>query len=499
MIVPLPHVDREIVRRGGFLEYVDMAWEHVCPEPIVWSWHMEEMCKELEQVARDRHNEVSTHLAVCVPPASSKSLIISVLWQTWVWTWWPESKWITCTYEKELATDLSRMSRDLVQTQWYQARWPLKLTKDADSHWINEHGGWRRAVGTGGAITGKHAHFHVGDDLIKEQDSRLGSPGQIARVMAQANSFWFTTMGTRKVAKAIARVLIGQRLHEDDPPGVAIRDHGYRSMIFPARFEPDRADERDHRKEPGELLCEERCDEQGWRDLEATLGPRAARAQLQQDPPSIGGKIIKSEYLSHRYIELPADIRRVIDHHQPVQGVLFRFFWDMNFKGKEGHSRVVGQLWSKYDGRAWLIDAIAEHTGFLGALRMMRDFNSTYPFVQDHRLEDAANAPAVQEVLEHEIPGVNLEPVGGGNLARVQASEGKWAAGNIMLPHDASFMGGADGFVAEHLVYDGMKTRPDDHVAAASLATVNLFPATTTQTWAEKLRKARDLAANGAA
>jgi hypothetical protein len=468
-------IDVQIVAEGGFTEFVKLAWEHVEPEDLIWNWHMTEICRALDEIARARFRGESTHLAICVPPGCSKSLIASVLWQAWVWTWWPQSRWVSCTYEQSLASDLSRISRDLVQSDWYQERWPLALTKDAESHWINEHGGSRRAVGVGGAITGKHGHFHIGDDLIKEQDSRLGSASMIADALGKGSSFWFVTMGTRKVAKAIARVLIGQRLGDDDPPGIAMRDHGYESLVFPARYELENPDPRDHRTEPGELLCEERCDDEGWKELEIQIGPRAARAQLQQDPPAAGGKILLAPWLEHRYDNLPSELQRTIIEKRIGVEQTWRMFWDMNFKGKEGHSRVAVVLVCRWHAKAWFADGEAQYGGIVMTLSMMRDWSARYPWVNDHRLEDAANAPAVQDLLDDEIPGINLESHGGGTLARTNASEGLWSAGSAMLPRSAAWMGGSDGFVAEHLGFDGSKRRPDDYVSVSSLALVNLF------------------------
>jgi hypothetical protein len=42
------------------------------------------------------------------------------------------------------------------------------------------------------------------------------------------------------------------------------------------------------------------------------------------------------------------------------------------------------------------------------------------------------------------------------------------------LPENAPWLGGSDGFVAEHLGYDGLGTRHDDQVACSSLAIVDL-------------------------
>lgn len=481
---------RDLVARGGFRSFVKLAWPLVCPEPLVWNWHIEEIVQVLQEIAQDRFKGLTRELTICIPPASSKSLLVSTLWQPWVWTWWPESKWITSTFEQELASDLSQASLELVQSSWYQSIWPLKIVKDATRNWVNEKGGWRRAVGTGGTIIGKHAHFHVGDDLIKEQDSRLGTPSAISRVMEKANGFWFKTMVTRKVGQAIARVLVGQMLHIDDPPNKAIK-RGYESIIFPMEYDEATADPRDHRSSEGELLCEARCDYEGVRALEVDLGPAGASAQLQQKPIPPGGRLIKPDYLANRYARLPGRLLGWLEgSRNTLQGAVCRIYGDTTFKGKVTSDFTVFQCWVKYEGEYWLIDQVRGQWGFLVAKQQLRDFQRAHPRALTTKLEDAANANPMVEDLIREIPGLQLAPMGGGCLARQQQVEGIWSSGMVRLPLDVPWMGGSDGFLAEHLDYDGLGTRHDDTVSASGLALLDLSGGSATtynQTWGKVL------------
>jgi len=50
-------------------------------------------------------------------------------------------------------------------------------------------------------------------------------------------------------------------------------------------------------------------------------------------------------------------------------------------------------------------------------------------------IEDAANGPAVCEMLRQQLPGVLLVPTGGGKEARAYACQSYWEAGNVFLPH----------------------------------------------------------------
>jgi phage terminase large subunit-like protein len=402
-----------------------------------------------------------------------------VLWQAWVWTFWPESTWCVATFEAGLANDLSEMTRNLIQSPWYQDRWRVALTRDGVTDWENEHGGCRVAVGTGGSITGRHFDFHVGDDLVREQDSREGLPQTIAAHMTKAANFWFGTMATRVGEEAICRVIIGQRLHIDDPPGVAIRDHGYLSIVIPALWEAEIDGclpyPRDPRQTPGEPLDPSRRSAAGWAKIAAGLGPISARAELQQDPLPAGGRVLKAEYLDHRLARWPMSVIHAIDNKTPSPGQEWIAAWDLAFKGRNVNSRVAWGVLCREGADTYIVDASARHMGFLEACNEIRAVRARYPWVLEHDVEDAANAAATEETLRHEVPGLKLVPHGGGALARTQRVIGIWAAGQVHLPVDAPWLGGSDGLVAEHLSFDGVSKRRDDYVSMTSLGLCRLY------------------------
>jgi len=492
-------LEREKIRRRGFSEFAKRAWDKVDRNALVWNWHISEMCQALEEVARARYEGVGKELVICVPPASTKSRIASVLWQPWIWTWWPEFCFLSATYEGgpgSVALKHSTLSRNLVQSRWYQDRWPTELIKEGESYWSNAEGGVREAVGTGMAVTGDHYHGHLGDDLVPEQLSRVGTYEAISKSLEKAKGFWWSTLSTReKDLGKTARVLIGQRLHVEDPPGEAIK-RGYESIVFPAHFNPAKADPRDHRTEEGELLCKERADETYYQKKAIELGPSGASAQLEQEPIPPGGQLITEDCLKNRYEQLPGRLLRTIETGKVGQGQKWVIYIDTTSKSKKqsknprGPDFVAIQLWCKYEGEPWLIDQDRGQWGFKQTKQHIRDFSAKYPFVITIKLEDAANAPSLQDDLEGEFPGLILEPHSGGCMVRTQLVEGVWKSGNVHLPARAPWMGGGDGFVAEHLAFDGLGLRHDDQVSCSSLALVDLAHKSK-RSWAEKLKGAK--------
>jgi predicted phage terminase large subunit-like protein len=480
--------DRQLVGVYGFKAFVEIAWREADASIFEPAPHITAIAEELEEVVRKRHAGEGSDTGIALPPGASKSMIVSVLLQPWTWIWWPESAWITATYDDGLSHRLSSKARGLVESKWYQDRWPLELAKTSEKFWSNAKGGKRIAVGIGSRITGEHAHIVILDDPVKEQLTRIGTPAQISAAVGKAVDYWFGTLSTRVIDYTAARILIHQRLHVDDPIGVAEREHGYRVICLPARFDPAREDLLDHRDVEGELLCS-RLTEDALQDLEIRLGPRASAAQLDQAPVPLGGYLLLDTYLANRYKILPGDLIRAIEEEKP--GIEERWItaWDLTFKGKPTSDYVVGQVWCLYHGRDYLVDQVRGQMGYLATKQAIRDLAARYPFITTHIIEDAANAAAIDEDLGNEIPGLQLVSHGGGVLARTQQVEGIWASGAVWIPESAPWVGGADGFVAEHLSFDGLGTRHDDQVSASSLALTYLHQGQGSR-WAECMKAA---------
>lgn len=463
-------IDRELLERQGFHAFVLAAWPLIDPAPFVDNWHIARMCSVLESVARDCHDGKGREVCINVPPGMSKSLIGSVLWPAWIWAWWPESKFISATWEQRLTLKHARLMKDLVLSEWYQLRWPLTLEKEADGEIINAAKGYRTAATTGGTITGHHADIQIGDDIIREQDTR-GSAADSGVALEKARGFWFITMATRQTGDHCSRVLLGQRLHEEDVYGRAIVD-GYEHYCYPERYDPSIASPDDERTEPGEMLCPARRSREKSEALAKRLGTIAASAQLQQSPSPLGGAVIQRTWMGRFWRRLPTPIQQALHSGRPHPECELAIFGDLAFKGQLTSDWVVLQLWAKLAADRYLIDQVRDRMSFGESKAAVRNLRAKYPAVVGIYLEDAANAPAVQDDLKTEVPGLVLEPVGGGVYARATASTGFWQAGNVVLPNPAEHHWVA-GFIEEHARYKGSKADTDDQVSASSLALVH--------------------------
>ena len=215
---------RRSICEEDFYSFVQYFWDVIIPEKPVWNWHMQYICDELQEVAeRVFAGEAAPYkLLINVPPSTSKTTIGSIMYSAWCWTRMSSLRFIGGSYSGDLASDIGRKAKDIILSEKYLELWPeLAVRKDqqAVSNFANRKKGTRFSVGTGGSVTGKHAHIIMIDDPLKP-----GNESPDSAAIVEANKWMDEVIPSRKVDRAIApEIMIMQRLHENDPSGNWLR------------------------------------------------------------------------------------------------------------------------------------------------------------------------------------------------------------------------------------------------------------------------------------
>ena len=292
MLPDLIAFDREIAKES-FAEYVKMAWPVLEPtSELKWGWSLDAICEHLEAVTR---GEI-LRLLMNVPPGCMKSLLTGVLWPSWEWgpKGLPGMRYLGTAHKQDLAVRDNLKARRLIQSAWYQQRWPIKLTGDqnAKTKFENDSTGFREAMAFG-SMTGSRGDRVLLDDPLSVDHANSDADLKSAEIT-------FTeALPTRVNNDESAIVVIMQRLNEKDTSGIIIkRDLGYTHLCLPMRFEAERRcvtsiGFRDPRTVDGELLFPERFPEATVKALEKTMGSYAAAGQLQQRPAPRDGGMFK--------------------------------------------------------------------------------------------------------------------------------------------------------------------------------------------------------------
>jgi predicted phage terminase large subunit-like protein len=299
-------LEAEMMRRSLAL-FIKGAWHIVEPEvELKWNWHHDVLCSELEAFYRGDpdHDQVIFN----VPPGTSKSLFVSVLFPSWVWIKDPGKKFMCASYGADLANRDAMKMRDVIRSDWYSMRFNIELRADqeAKTFFKNSWEGWRLSTSVGGRGTGEHPDFILIDDPHSAEQAK-------SEVERQTAKDWIgQTISTRGMTKTVRKAVIMQRLHMEDMTGHLLAQGGWRHIMIPMTYEA-RADAyyKDPRK-PGELLWPDVVTPEKLEKLYVALGAYGVAGQLQQRPAPQGGSVFKRSWF--KFVDaVPAavGIRRV--------------------------------------------------------------------------------------------------------------------------------------------------------------------------------------------
>ena len=285
-------------------EFTKMAWHVIEPgTPYIGNWHLDVISEHLEAVTR---GEIR-NLLINVPPRHMKSIQVAVMWPVWVWMTRPQFRWLFASYAGSLSVRDSLKCRRLIESPWFQERWGHRfaLTGDqnAKTFFENNKSGYRFATSVGASTTG-----HGGDILVVD-DPHNSMEAQSDTMRETTLEWWDQAMSTRlNNPKTGCKVIVMQRLHENDLSGHVLRQGGWDHLCLPAEFEKGRRSKTtlgnyDPRTEDGELLWKGRFGSKEIDELKTQLGEYGTSGQLQQRPSPAAGGIIKRDWFKL----LPAD------------------------------------------------------------------------------------------------------------------------------------------------------------------------------------------------
>lgn len=429
--------EQELGRRS-LADFARMAWPVLEPAtPLKWGWALDAICEHLEAVTR---GEIK-RLLMNVPPGSMKSLLTGVIWPAWEWIERPELRYLATAHKQELAVRDNMKCRRLIQSKWYQERWPVQLTSDqnAKTKFENSATGFREAMSFT-SMTGSRGDRVILDDPHSVDDAN--SPVKLAADVVTFREALPSRVNNDQSAIAI----IMQRLNEADISAVAI-ELGYDHLCIPMRYEPGRSKwvvgAGDPRTSDGELMFPERFPEEQVADLERTMGSYAVAGQLQQRPSPRGGGILRPVWFQS-YQQPPALEWRAI-------------YADTAQKTAEQNDYSVFELWGRsVTGQAVLLDV---HRGKWEAPELLAEARAfwlkhqggTVP-LRAIKVEDKVSGTGLIQTLRRE--GVPILPIqrSRDKITRAYDAAPFIEAGNVLVPEWAHWLA---GFMAEVEAFPG--------------------------------------------
>ena len=279
--------------------------------------------------------------------AVHNSLLACVFWPAWEWIQNPSQRWLYGTYKADLAHRDANKMRDLIGSEWYQRRFGhiFQIRKDQDSSgkFANDKTGSRVSAGVS-SVTGQRGNRIVWDDPhnIEKAESAV----QRNEVINSWRTTWSERVSSEETS---SRLIIMQRLHQEDICGFLLELGGWEHLSIPTEYEgqkyfPTSLNWEDPRNNDGDLLWPHHVGTEAVADKKKTLGPYGWAGQHQQRPAPREGAQFKEEWF------------QIVD---AVPAIAHRVrAWD-NASTAGAGDYTVGVLMAKtLDGLYWIEDVV---------------------------------------------------------------------------------------------------------------------------------------------
>lgn len=424
----MPPELKAILRRD-LVSFIRKVFDTVAPgEPYIANWHIEAIAAQLEAVI----NGDTRRQIINLPPRTLKSVAISVAQSAFLLGQDPATKIICVSYSQELASELHRQFRMVVEASWFRELFPgFAIKRDRDLELVTSKGGSRFATSVGATLTGRGADHIIIDDPLKAEEA-------LSDASRNRVNIWFSnTLATRLNDPARGRIIVvAQRLHEEDLCGHLLQKGGWHHLNLPAvapeTCEVPLGHGRAHRWKQGEPLDACRLPHEQLNRIKAEIGSLNYSAQYLQSPVPVEGNIVKRQWIKW-YDQVPE--RRPGD--QIVQS------WDIASTISDSGDWTVCTTWLKRGNDYYLLNVLRGRWEF--------------PEVRRRIVEHARDHGAKVVLIEKAGPGLNMvqelrslnligspRPIGvvplGSKPDRMAVASCRIEAGQVWMPRDAPWL-----------------------------------------------------------
>lgn len=420
----------EALARRSFFAFTWKVFQTLHPDPadaFIPNWHVEAICHALE----DARVGATRRLVITVPPRHLKSISAAVAYPAFLLGHDPGCRILVASYSLDLARKHSDDFRTILESDWYRRLFPLtkinlRGTRGEEIRTTSK--GVRKAVSTGGAVTGFGADYVIVDDLLKAQDATSETEREHAKTYL--DSSLLTRINNPEKGRIIA---IQQRLHEDDPAGYLLSKGIYRHLNLPAIAEDDEGiatgPGRFHLRNKGSALFPQRFDLAALESLRREMGTAAFTMQYQQNPISPEGSQLRWEWFG------TYDDRPVRAGFQMVV-----ISWDTGMSADPKSDYSVATVWGFLEDRWYLLSVFRERLDYPDLkrtiLRLGDEWKADIVLIE----KAATGIPLLQECFPQMrsrfravIPCQDKE-------VRFNAACAPIEAGKVLLPRDATWL-----------------------------------------------------------
>jgi predicted phage terminase large subunit-like protein len=383
--------------RESFYRFFLRAWKILEPTmQLVDNWHIQYLCNTIQdEVMRVVSKQPRTaDLVINVPPATTKSSIVTVAAHPWAWIVEPSLKIITASYADTLAHYHAGKSRDIILSDWYQDLfgdlYALRLDVNKKSEFANDKQGMRYAVGSGGSAIGRHADIQLCDDPINPKKS--ASQTELETI----NEWWDVSMSGRLTDVNVStRILVMQRLATNDLSGHCLAK-GYRHICLPAELGDNVQPAALAAHYTDGLLDPVRLGREALDMQRTALGTLGYVGQYLQRPVAAGGNMIKGSWF--REFTMTA---LHADAEEAKTPLVWHFTVDGAYTDKEKNDATALAAWCVWRHNLYIREVSAVRLEMPELLRYLPEFVNRNGYTRHSKvyIEPKANGMSVAQML----------------------------------------------------------------------------------------------------
>jgi predicted phage terminase large subunit-like protein len=468
----LSYNEFQFLMRQDLMSFIERAFYELNPQTVLSkSPHIEVLASKLEACRQGK----TKRLIVNLPPRSLKSHAVTVAFPAWLLGHNPAIQIICASYGQELADKHARDCRTLIMSEFYQKLFPrtrLSSEKKSVNEFLTTGEGFRMSTSVGGVLTGRGADIIILDDPLKP-DEALSETRRTC-----VNEWYDNTLVSRLNSKERGIIIIVmQRLHQDDLVGHVLGQQGWEVLSFPAIAEEDEVHliesawgRRRFERKIDEVLQPDRESRRTLENIRATIGSYNFASQYQQTPVSLGGAIIKTEWLKYYGPwELSGRFICVVQS------------WDTANKSGELNDFSVCTTWGASSDCYYLLDVFRKRLDYPGLKRAVHEQTRQHK-ADIILIEDKASR--TQLIQDLRVEGLYVKPYdplpGNDKILRLYAQSAEFESGRVLLPRSAPWL---DEYVREITAFPG--TKYDDQVDSTTQALDHLKNHSSLLVWAK--------------
>jgi predicted phage terminase large subunit-like protein len=420
-----------------FSAFAKAFWKTADSTKVVWSWHMDTLCKEAQalfmtsmqrrrqydaivtecgadhalrdQRITDEIDATPLRLVLLVPPRGSKTTLIARLFVVWCWLYHPLEIATFCAMEhnlKILGPAIYRIIRSqqyqalvayLIQTGLMKAPVSCRRGTGAMMNLNLEHGGRWIGFVIEGNWTGQNVDVALIDDPhdVNEAMGKLRSTESKANAVAKVEDVYTNKIGDRFNNHIYGlTILIMQRVHLNDLAAVMIRE-GARVVTIPAEVDDLEAFQRvkhpdDPRTEVGQSYNPSR------------LPPAVMRRRREEDPFGYATKYLMVPTLQEGskiqrawFKQISETGRELVDACEEIAISVD----SASSTNKRSDYTSMG-VWGRIGARRVLLDRKFGKWGFLALVEEFKALVKKWPEAMFKCIENKASGIQLIEVAE---------------------------------------------------------------------------------------------------